>query len=120
MKVIIAGSRTLYPTLDEISDYLIEADFRLNLTEVICGMAKGVDLQGKLWAERAKIPVAKFPANWNKHGRSAGAIRNKMMAEDADALLLIWDGKSRGSKNMLDNAETHRLLIKEVINGEMV
>lgn len=48
------------------------------------------------------IPVKRFPADWDRHGRAAGPIRNCQMAQYADALIAIWDGKSRGTKNMID------------------
>ena len=35
----------------------------------------------------------RFDTDWNKHGRAAGPIRNKQMAEYGDALLIIWDGE---------------------------
>lgn len=46
------------------------------------------------------LKLTKFPADWDKFGKAAGHIRNKQMAEEADALLLIWDGESKGSANM--------------------
>lgn len=41
-----------------------------------------------------------FKADWNTYGKTAGPKRNAQMAEYGDALLVIWDGKSRGSANM--------------------
>jgi len=49
-------------------------------------MAKGVDRLGLLWAERAKIPVKKFNANWERYGKSAGIVRNRKMGRYAEAL----------------------------------
>lgn len=99
MRLIIAGSRTIRLSEDQICTYLNSHNIQ-EVTEVVCGMAFGVDDSGKQWADNYSIPVAPFPANWDKHGKSAGHIRNKEMAEHAEALLLIWDGESRGSKNM--------------------
>jgi hypothetical protein len=112
MKVIIAGSRSIndYKQLCQIMDNLI-----IQTTEVVCGMASGVDLMGKRWAEENGIPVKKMPANWSLHGNAAGPIRNKEMAEYADALILLWDGKSKGSKSMLKFAKENDLYIHEVI-----
>lgn len=64
------------------------------------GGARGMDLAGESFAECYGYKIYKFPANWDKFGRKAGHLRNKQMAEFADALLLIWDGYSKGSKNM--------------------
>lgn len=53
--------------------------------------------------EVSNLKLTKFPADWEKFGKVAGHIRNKQMAEEGDALLLIWDGESKGSANMKDN-----------------
>ena len=74
------------------------------ITEVVCGGAKGVDSLGKQWAEEHQVPVTMFPANWEKYGKSAGPKRNQEMAEYAEALIAVWDGKSRGTKSMIDLA----------------
>jgi len=72
------------------------------VTEVISGGARGIDQAGEEWAYwSGERPVKKFPADWDKHGKSAGYIRNKEMAEYADELLAIWDGHSKGTLNMI-------------------
>ncbi len=74
--------------------------YYLNISEVVSGGAIGVDLSGENFANIFGFKLKKFPADWETHGKAAGPIRNKQMAEYADALLLIWDGKSKGSTNM--------------------
>lgn len=96
-KVIIAGTRTLN-VLSMIGGLLHH--FGLEPTEIVCGGASGPDRDGKEWAKEDRIPVKDFPAEWDKFGKSAGPRRNLQMAEYADALLLIWDGESKGSLNM--------------------
>ncbi len=49
------------------------------------------------------IPVKEMPADWNRYGNSAGPMRNRQMAEYADAAVIIWDGYSRGTRNMVEN-----------------
>jgi predicted Rossmann fold nucleotide-binding protein DprA/Smf involved in DNA uptake len=110
VKLIIAGSRTLYPLVPFIDSII--AQNNIKVTEVVSGGARGVDICGEKFQEcysemgvRYHNPVAslkltRFPADWNTHGKAAGPIRNKQMAEYADALLLIWDGESSGSRNM--------------------
>ena len=101
MKVIIAGGR-------EITDYELVLQAVLNagfdITAVVSGGARGVDSMGERFAAEAKLQLFKFPADWDKHGRAAGPIRNQVMGDFADALIAIWDGQSRGTKHMIDYA----------------
>ena len=103
MKLIIAGSRNLNITSDNIYDFISCLDSEIN--EVVCGCARGVDKAGERWANKMNIPIKHFPADWGKYGKSAGYHRNVEMAEYADALLLIWDGSSKGSKHMKEIME---------------
>jgi len=103
LKLIIAGSRNLNLSADSLDDIIFNLPDNMPIiTEVVCGMAKGIDLAGRGWAINYKIPVKEFPADWDKYGKSAGFIRNKEMAEYADAAIVCWDGKSRGSVNMIE------------------
>jgi hypothetical protein len=112
MRVIIAGSRSL-------TDYnLVKSAVqvsRFHISEVVCGGAAGIDTLGRLWGDRRGILVKSFPAKWQTHGRAAGHIRNDAMAKYADALILIWDGRSKGSASMLRAAKKYKLKIFEVI-----
>jgi len=110
MKVIIAGTRTL--TNWQFFVDLLDTIDRSEWTEVVSGGAKGADEFGERYAEMHKIPLKVFPADWNKYGNAAGPIRNKQMAEYADALVAVWDGKSRGTKNMIDTARNLGLNVK--------
>lgn len=112
MKTIIAGSRTI-TDYKEVHAACCSANFQI--TEVLCGGARGVDLLGAQWAEHQGIPVRMFPADWERLGRAAGPTRNEEMARNAEALVLVWDGKSRGSAHMRGAARRHGLLIHEVV-----
>lgn len=108
MKVIIAGSRGI--TDIRLVEKAIQSS-EFNITEVVCGCARGVDTLGKDWAISNNIPVTYFPAKWDTYGKSAGYIRNSKMANYADALIAIWDGKSKGTKHMIDLANKNGLYV---------
>jgi hypothetical protein len=112
MKTIIAGTRTI-DDYDMVRKYIAKSGFDISI--VLCGEAKGVDSMGKLWAKENQIPVWSFPADWAHFGKFAGIERNNRMADAGDALILIWDGESKGSKNMRYNAIQCGLMIYEVI-----
>lgn len=115
MRLIIAGSRTLKVPYDLV-DLLVE-QFSLSPTEIVSGGAKGIDKCAEEYGDYLQGIATKkvFPADWNAHGKAAGPIRNKQMAEYADALLLIWDGTSVGSANMKYNMAKLGKPIYEVI-----
>lgn len=113
MRVIIAGSRdiTNYRDIKKLMETVTDQHYIRwgDINEVVSGAARGVDKLGEAWAAEYEIPVKQFPADWNQHGKSAGPIRNSEMAEYADALVAIWDGKSRGTQNMIETAMKHGL-----------
>lgn len=98
MKVIIAGSRDL----SWADTCLAYKQCPFNVTEIVSGGARGPDQYGEIIAEANAIPCKIFPADWDKYGKSAGYKRNVQMAEYADALLAIWDGKSKGTQHMIN------------------
>jgi hypothetical protein len=107
MKVIIAGSRHI----DNI--HFLELAIQksgFDITEVVSGGARGVDQLGERWAKDHNIPIKKFSAEWDKYGKKAGPMRNKLMAEYGEALIAIYDG-GKGTKNMIENATKQGLQI---------
>jgi hypothetical protein len=128
MKLIIAGSRTITGgthLIDMAIQQFPELQYAVNyglIVEVVSGTANGIDKLGETWAEtypefanRTAPRVVHFPANWNAFQRAAGPMRNKEMAAYADALLLIWDGESKGSANMKMQMEKLKKPIYEVV-----
>jgi len=108
MKLIIAGSRTFtnYKKLCKICDHLLQNQTNI---EIVSGTARGADKLGEQYAKEKNYPIKHFPANWNKYGKAAGPKRNQQMANYADALVAFWDGKSRGTKNMIELANKRKL-----------
>lgn len=116
MKVIIAGSRTI---TDYASVLKAIINSKIDITEVVCGCAFGVDRLGQQWANVNNVPVKEMPADWSKHGKSAGPIRNREMAEYADAAIIIWDGHSKGALNMIQEIKKiNKPYFIDVVNNE--
>jgi len=111
MKIIVAGSRDfndkklLFSKVDKIK-------ISLNISEIVSGTARGADTLGEQYAEENGLKCTKFSAEWDLYGKSAGHKRNSLMGEYTDYALVFWDGKSRGSKNMI---ETMKKFKKPVI-----
>lgn len=106
MKTIIAGSRHLWD-IEYIRNAVKRSEFII--TEVVSGCAPGVDRMGEKFAHENNTPVKKFPADWKAHGKAAGFKRNREMAEYAEALVAVWDGKSRGTMHMIKTARSEGL-----------
>ena len=104
MKLIVAGGRDFTDANLMIAELkkLVNSGNIPECPELVCGMARGADMLAySLWANN-KMPIHNFPANWDKHGKSAGYKRNQEMGEFADAAVCFWDGNSKGTKHMID------------------
>lgn len=101
MKVIIAGGRAYRLTGQDLQK-LNELHESYGFTEVVSGKCPtGADRGGELWADSVGLPVRPFPADWGKHGKAAGPIRNSEMAQYADAVILFPGGKGTESMEFL-------------------
>ena len=114
MKVIIAGSRHI-EDFDALSQLVEGAGWEID--EVVSGGCRGVDEMGERWAEGHGIPVKTFVADWAHYGREAGELRNREMAHYADALILLWDGKSPGASCMLRESARAGIPIHHQVYG---
>ncbi len=108
MKTIIAGGRNIHDYTLVLSA-LEESTFKP--TEIVSGMAPGVDTLAIQFANENNLPLIEFHADWNQYKRAAGPIRNRQMAEYGDALVAIWDGESRGTMNMISEATKRGLKV---------
>ena len=101
MKLIVAGSRN-FKDYEFVKNAIDNLPFKPD--EIVSGNASGVDQSGEKYAKEKGIDLVIFPANWTKHGKSGGCLRNERMINYADALLVIWDGESRGTQHMISLA----------------
>lgn len=100
MKLIIAGSRNI-TNYSLVRQAVISSGWWSKDIEIVSGMAKGVDTLAVEFAKRNSLKLHQFEADWNYHGKAAGPLRNREMAEFADALIAVWDGQSKGTENMI-------------------
>ena len=116
-KVIIAGGRDFsdYTLLKNSLDVLL-ARKRANGTKIVIvsGRARGADSLGEAYAKEKGYEVSYFPAEWAKYGRSAGYKRNVTMAQNADAVVAFWDGRSKGTKHMIDTGLAYELPVRVI------
>ncbi len=129
LKLIVAGSRTwedydsLKKNLNEIlADLYLEYPF--DVVTIVSGTTRGADQLGERFAEEYNYLVQKFPADWDKEGKRAGILRNIEMAKYSHACVVFWDGKSKGTRHMIDIAKQHNLALyvvqpKEVYDANL-
>lgn len=121
MRVIVCGSRHLsIKDRDLVWDRLDKLPRPVTIVHGAC--PKGADAFARSWVEilAYKRPdlhkQERFPADW-KLGRRAGPIRNLEMAQSepkADLCIAFWDGKSRGTKSMIEEAEREGIPVEIV------
>lgn len=118
MRTIIAGSRGC----TDMGELLAAiADCGWFPTTVISGTARGADRLGEIWANEERVPCERFPPDWGRHGKSAGYKRNEKMADNAEALIALWDGASVGTRHMIDIAQRKGLKVhvRVVVNSTL-
>lgn len=121
MRVIIAGTRHLNTGVTKAFNIIDSLVKKSKLPSVIlCGCGGNVDAYGNSYGIHNGIPVKHFPAAWDRHGKAAGPIRNQVMVDEADMLFLIWDGESRGSRDVLRKARKKGIPVQQVVmkNGD--
>lgn len=115
-RLIVAGSRNFnnYELLKQKCDSLLSQKRLTHSIVIISGTARGADRLGERYAAERGYRIERFPADWDRNGIAAGPIRNTKMAAHADALVAFWDGKSRGTKDMIEKAKERNLPVRIV------
>lgn len=107
-KVIVAGGRDFgdYEYMSEKLDELFWCSdvFQTYPIKIISGMADGTDTLAIRYADEYGMTKILFPANWKEHPRMAGILRNEDMLTIATHLVAFWNGKSHGTKHMIEIA----------------
>ena len=81
--------------------------YKSKISLVVSGAAKGADSLGEKWAIENNIQTLIFPADWDKHGKRAGFIRNEDIIKNCDGVVAFGDGESKGTVHSLSLAETY-------------
>lgn len=118
MRVIVCGTRE-WPSFywDELRRRVADILFELPPgSTIVHGNARGVDRIAHQEAEKLGHIPEPHPADWDKWGQNAGHIRNEKMAIlGADLCIAIWDGRSGGTKSMIDKAKARGIHVREEV-----
>jgi len=113
VRLLVTGGRTywdeeeLYRVLDEIAE-------DRNISVLIHGDAAGADTLAGSWAEDRGIPIIAVPADWNRHGRRAGPIRNRLMLEQCSPDLVVAFPGGRGTRDMIKISKAAGIEVIEI------
>jgi len=115
MKLAVVGSRGFndWNLFKSIMD-------KLTIDEMVSGGAPGADAFAERYAKENNIPMTVLPADWNKHGRAAGFIRNVDIWDASTSGIAFWDGESKGTKHSFDIAkkQNKKLIIVDYVNNK--
>ena len=113
MRVLVCGGRD-YNDADTMRRVMDGIHAEASITVLIYGMARGADDLAKMWASSRGIKRLGFPANWERHGRSAGAIRNQEMLDKGLPNMVIAFPGGRGTADMVRRAKEAGIPVLEV------
>lgn len=115
MRVLVCGGRdysdanTLWGELDTIRRETPD-----DAMVVIQGGAHGADQMAREWCATRYVPYDNYAADWAKHGKAAGPIRNQRMIDEGKPSLILAFPGGRGTADMCRRAENAGILIKRV------
>lgn len=112
MKVAVVGSRTI--KINNLGKYLPP-----DTTEIISGGARGVDTSAREYALSNSLKLTEILPEYNKYGRAAPIKRNYLIVDAADMVIAFWDGKSRGTKYVIDYCERKNKIVNVIICKKM-
>ena len=107
MKVAVVGSRNL--TINNLGDYLPK-----DTTEIVSGGARGIDRCAREYAKSHNIKLTEFLPAYERYGRSAPLKRNLQIIRYADIVLAFWDGKSHGTRFVIENCKKEKQTAKKL------
>lgn len=128
MVLAVIGSRNFndFRLLDDImKDYFCEYKdngflwngYIAKFSRFVSGGCDGADILAYEWCQKynrdvrgyfPKIEIREFLPEWEKYGKKAGPLRNKLIIDSADVVLAFWDGESKGTKNALGLAKNQK------------
>jgi hypothetical protein len=113
MRAIVCGGRDFTDSL-YVSQAMEIIHATRPITLLIHGAARGADTLGGYWAFKRGIERKIFPAQWEEHGRAAGAIRNRQMLEEGKPELVIAFPGGKGTANMVQQARAAGIAVIEL------
>lgn len=116
MRVLVCGGRN-YHDLDTAHNLLDSLHRQERITVVIDGGASGADRLGFEWAHCNGVTTQTYAADWKKHGKAAGPIRNREMLDVGRPDLVLAFPGGRGTADMVRQAESRSVPVRKIESG---
>lgn len=113
MKIAVIGSRGL--KVNDLGKYL-----PVGVTEIVSGGAKGIDTCAREYALANGLKLTEFLPEYEKYGRGAPLKRNLQIIDYADEVLAFWDGRSRGTKYVIEQCKKRnkKVTVRKIVTDE--
>lgn len=119
-RVVIGGHRDYYDYAEfsQAVDLYLANIIKQYTIIIVSGHCRGTDMMGERYAREHGLQCEVFPAEWDKYGKPAGPIRNRIMVERSDYVIAFWTGGGRGTKSLISLAKSYnRPLRIKMIKG---
>ena len=106
MKITIGGCRD-FEDYELFKEFVAECIKKMGHEKItiLSGHCSGADIMGEKYADEHGYEIEIHLAEWKKYGRAAGPLRNAEMVKESDVVIAFWDGKSKGTKSLVDCAK---------------
>jgi hypothetical protein len=113
LRILVCGGRDFNDALT-LGSWLGGINKQRGIATLIEGGARGADWMARKFAEWQGIPVETYEADWTKHGRAAGPIRNRRMIEEGKPDLVVAFKGGKGTANMVEQARRCGIEVLEI------
>lgn len=114
MNIAVIGSRS-FADYQKLESFILQ---HISVDQIDFVVSHGSDRLAERFASNFGLKTLIFPADWSKHGKSAGYRRNITIIENADIVFAFWDGTSKGTKHSINLAtKTNKELYVYAINS---
>jgi hypothetical protein len=111
LRVLVCGGRNYFDTLTVFKNLDFLRQSRKEGLHIISGMARGADTLAVEWANSRGATLSCFPADWEKHGKAAGFIRNQQMLDEGQPDLVVAFKGGSGTADMVRRAKAANIKV---------
>lgn len=101
MKLAVVGSRGFQDS-ERLGSCLDRYQGQIEC--IVSGGARGADTLAADYARAHGIALKEYLPEYDRYGRAAPILRNRLIVDDCDTLIAFWDGKSHGTRDSIDHA----------------